>query len=114
MYKSSIELIKHIKRESDFILKSTNSKTFNEFYSDEILKRAVIRALEIIGEASKNLSAKIKKENNNISWRNIIGMRDKVIHNYFGINLEIIWAVIKNDLPDLKVKVEKILKGIDF
>jgi uncharacterized protein with HEPN domain len=74
---------------------------------------AVIREIEIIGEASKNLSQKFKEENNEVDWKPISGFRDKLIHHYFGINLERVWNVLEKDLPDLKKKILRIKKSLE-
>ena len=63
---------------------------------------AVLRGLEIIGEATKNLSEELKKKHPNIPWKEIAGMRDKLIHQYFGVNLDLVWETIKTELPELK------------
>ena len=74
---------------------------------------AVLRGLEIIGEATKNLSRELKTKHREIPWREIAGMRDKLIHEYFGVNLELVWVTIKNELPELKNQILKILKEIE-
>ncbi|MEM2882202.1 MAG: HepT-like ribonuclease domain-containing protein [Candidatus Bathyarchaeia archaeon] len=75
---------------------------------------AVLRALEIIGEATKNLSEELKSEHRRIPWKDIAGMRDKLIHEYFGVDLELIWETIERELPELKGEILKILKkGVD-
>jgi uncharacterized protein with HEPN domain len=74
---------------------------------------AVVRNLEIIGEAVKNVSKTMKTENNHIQWKEIAAMRDKVIHFYFGVNWDIVWRVAKDNLPVLKEKIEGILKEIE-
>lgn len=71
---------------------------------------AVIRKLEIIGEAAKQLSASLKAAQPNIPWREIAGMRDKMIHEYFGVNPVMVWAVIERNLPELKRAIESLLK----
>jgi uncharacterized protein with HEPN domain len=86
--------------------------SFDVFIKNETLKRACTRSLEIIGEAAKNLSPEIKKHHKAIDWKKIAGMRDKVIHFYFGVNWDIVWDAIKNRLPALKVQVENILNKI--
>jgi len=63
---------------------------------------AVLRGLEIIGEATKNLSEELKKKHPDIPWKEIAGMRDKLIHQYFGVNLDLVWETIKTELPELK------------
>jgi uncharacterized protein with HEPN domain len=71
----------------------------------------VLRGLEIIGEASKNLSRDLRVRYREVPWREIAGMRDKLIHGYFGVNLELVWVTIK--LPELKDKILKILKEME-
>ena len=84
----------------------------NEFYNDKEKQYAVIHALEIIGEATKNLSKEIKAKNPETDWTNIAGMRDKLIHEYFGINLPLVWQVVKADLPQLKKQAQKLLENV--
>ena len=80
-----------------------------EFLSDETLKRAVTRSLEIIGEATKKIPADVKYRWNTISWRQMAGMRDKLIHDYMGINYLIVWDVAKNIIPTLIPQIEEII-----
>ena len=70
---------------------------------------AVLRKLEIIGQAVKNLSEKAKASQPQIPWKQIAGMRDKVIHDYFGVNLDIVWAVVENELPKLEIAISVLL-----
>lgn len=72
-------------------------------------QRAVIRQIEIIGEAAKNLSGDFRKKYPSIPWREIIGTRDKLIHHYFGVDLEILWKMIENEVPKLKSEIEEII-----
>jgi uncharacterized protein with HEPN domain len=101
--------LKHILDEVDFLLKETEGMGFEEFMKNEVLKRACSRSLEIIGEAVKNLSTDFKRRHKDIEWKKIAGLRDKIIHYYFGVNWDILWDVIKNQLPKLKEQVESIL-----
>ncbi|MEZ4707363.1 MAG: DUF86 domain-containing protein [Caldilineaceae bacterium] len=82
---------------------------YDEFQTDSKTQDAVIRNLEIIGEASKQISDEVRQQAALIPWRNIARMRDKLIHHYFGINLDIIWQVIQDDLPPLMMAVSDIL-----
>lgn len=84
---------------------------YQEFLKDTKTQDAVVRNLEIIGEAVKNISADFKKKHNAVEWRSIAGMRDKLIHHYFGVNLEIIWDIAANKILKLKTLIEKISKG---
>jgi uncharacterized protein with HEPN domain len=74
---------------------------------------AVLRGLEIIGEATKNLSRELKAKHREIPWREIAGMRNKLIHEYFGVKLELVWVTIKNKLPEFKNQVLRILKELE-
>ncbi|MCW4023413.1 MAG: DUF86 domain-containing protein [Candidatus Bathyarchaeota archaeon] len=84
--------------------------TEKEFFENIEKQYAVLRALEIIGEATKNLSPELKMNNLGVDWKSIAGMRDKLIHAYFGINLPLVWETVKKDLPQLKTQVEELLE----
>lgn len=72
---------------------------YKTFLKDLKTQDAVVRNVEIIGEAAKNISDKTRAEYLQIPWKQIAGMRDKLVHHYFGVNIDIIWDVVKNDLP---------------
>lgn len=76
--------------------------------NDELRKYAIVRAIEVIGEAVKNLPEEFKEKHKDIPWKEIIGTRDIMIHKYFGVDLDIVWDIIENNLPDLKKKLKKI------
>ncbi len=82
----------------------------SEFLENETLKRAVIRSLEIIGEATKKIPADFKLKWQSISWKNMAGMRDRLIHDYMGVNYSIVWDVIKNKIPELTDQISKVLE----
>ena len=75
-----------------------------EFFENKDKQYAVLRALEIIGEATKNLSDELKTKGSNVDWKHIAGMRDKLIHAYFGVNLPLVWDAVNKDLPQLRSK----------
>lgn len=83
------------------------------FLADRKTQDAVVRNLEIIGEATKRLSPSLKDAHPDISWKPIAGMRDKLIHDYFGINLQLVWDVVERDLLALKLKVSQLIKTHD-
>ena len=84
--------------------------SFQEFAGDSMRVDAVLRNLEIIGEAVKRIPSQVKESNPDIEWRKIAGLRDIVIHEYFGVDLEIIWDVVQNKLPDLRRTVVRMLE----
>jgi uncharacterized protein with HEPN domain len=83
-----------------------------DFYKNDQIQDAVSRRLAIIGEAANSLSQKIKNQDKKIAWRKIIGLRNALIHEYFGINLKWIWKIIKEDLPKLEESVKKIIDSL--
>ncbi|MCB9082308.1 MAG: DUF86 domain-containing protein [Lewinellaceae bacterium] len=114
MSRSAREYLNHMLDECDFICDSVQSDTTKEsFLSNEILKRAVVRSLEIIGEATKKLPSSIKETSPQIPWRNIAGMRDKLIHDYMGVNYGIVWDVVINLIPPLRNQLIIILKELE-
>lgn len=82
----------------------------SQFGQSKLLQDAVIRELEIIGEASRQLSHKFQKEHANIPWGHMIALRNRLIHAYFHVNLQTVWEIVENDLPALKASVGIILK----
>ena len=90
----------------------TSKMDYEGFMRDDRTKDAVLRNLEIIGEAVKNIPEEFKMEHSDINWKAAAGMRDKLIHEYFGVSFAIVWETIKNDLPSFKLKIESILKKI--
>ena len=81
----------------------------SELESDRLRQSAIIRELEVIGEAVKNLSEETKKKYPHIAWKQIAGMRDKLIHHYFGVDMNTVWGVLDKDLPELKEVIKKIV-----
>ncbi len=86
--------------------------SFNEFMADEKTKSAVIREIEVMGEAVKNIPNFIRERNKDIPWRQIAKTRDKIIHFYFGTDYEIVWKVVKERLPNIKPLIRKILDDL--
>jgi uncharacterized protein with HEPN domain len=85
--------------------------TKEEFLENKEKQYAVLRALEIIGEATKSLSREMKREHSEIQWRDIAGMRDKLIHEYFGVKLDLVWTTVKKNLPELEKQINEILRN---
>lgn len=89
------------------IAEYTHDIGYDEFLEKRMAQDAVIRNLQIIGEATKNISSEFKKKHMDIEWKKMAGLRDKIIHHYFGISWDIVWDTIKNKLPGLLVKIIK-------
>lgn len=87
--------------------------SFDEFVKDDKTNSAVVRKLEIIGEATKSISKSISEKYEEIPWKDMAKMRDKISHFYFGIDYEIVWKVIKERLPEVKPLIEQILEDLN-
>ncbi|MBU0532578.1 DUF86 domain-containing protein [Candidatus Micrarchaeota archaeon] len=88
----------------------TKDMSFKKFEKDDKTIFAVVRALEIIGEASKKIPDNIKQKHSNIPWKSMAGMRDKLIHEYFGVDVKVLWKTIEQDVPPLKNAFQKLLE----
>lgn len=111
MHKEPIEYLKHIRDECRYIVTvSDENLDKNEFIENETLKRAIVRSLEIIGEATKKIPADFKIKNSMIQWKNMAGMRDRLIHDYIGVDYSIVWDVIKNKIPELLEQINSVLE----
>ena len=85
-----------------------DSLTMNGFKADEKTVDAVVRNLEIIGEAVRQIPSEFKEKHSNVSWNQIAGLRNRIVHDYFGLDLEMIWHIVTSDLPELKKKIGEI------
>jgi len=114
MSKQPTEYLRHIYDECQYILSVIRPETTkDDFLGNETLKRAVVRSLEIIGEATKKISIDFKLKWDTISWKDMAGMRDRLIHNYMGINYSIVWDVIKNKMPELTRQIHEVIENED-
>lgn len=112
MVKQPIVFIQHMLDSLKLIEKYLKGISKEEFFSSIQLQDAVIRRLEIIGEAVKNLPENVIKENPTLPWKQIAGMRDILIHQYFGVDLDLTWEVIQVEMPVLKPKLEILLESL--
>jgi uncharacterized protein with HEPN domain len=109
MSPSLLEYCEHILTEINYIIEYSKDLSYDDFINNETLKRSFSRSIEIIGEAIKKIPKDIRLKHPEIEWRALSGMRDKLIHKYFGVDYELLWDVIVNKIPDLKPKIEKII-----
>src|SRR3989338_863180 len=105
--------IKDIADAMEHIEEFIGDMTLEEIEADEKTSSAVIRKFEVIGEAVKHIPNKIKEEHNGIQWKSMAGMRDRLIHAYFGIDYKLVWAAIKIEIPKLKPKLAKLLLSFE-
>lgn len=106
---SPLEYIRHILDEIEYILSQIPTTDRDAFLQNATLKRAFVRSLEIIGEASKKIPDDIRSLQPDIEWRKIGGMRDRLIHDYFGVDYYIVWDVAVNKLSELREKLIRLL-----
>jgi uncharacterized protein with HEPN domain len=99
------DILEAIERIENYV----EGRTFEEFSKNTLVIDAVVRNFEIIGEATKHIPAEIKTEHPLIKWKEMAGMRDKLAHEYFGVNIEILWKTARNRLPVLKPLVKELL-----
>ena len=104
-----LEFIGHIIGEVDFILNTTDGLSEAFFIEDELLKRAVVRAFEIIGQATKNLDMDFRYRYPGVPWKFMAGMRDILIHEYMGVDYAMVYKTAMEDIPELQFQLEQII-----
>jgi uncharacterized protein with HEPN domain len=104
-----LDYLRHIKVEVDYLQVSCAGLTLEEFLPNETLRRAAVRSLEIIGEAAKKVPEEFRAKYPAIEWRAMAGMRDRLIHDYFGVDYELVWDVVQNRIPILHSQIASIL-----
>jgi len=110
MYDSTIDLLEHIQTELKFIAKAIKNLSLEDFIRDEVLKRAVIRSIEIIGEASKKINPDFKAQHPHVEWKQAARMRDKLIHDYAGVDYALVWDTMKDELPEFEFQIDNLIK----
>ncbi len=104
-----IEVLEAIEKIERYI----DSLSFEDFVKNEMVIDAVIRNLEIIGEAARNIPGEIRTKYSDIPWKRVVGFRNIVIHEYFDVDLEIVWVIVKERLPELKPQIKRMLKEFE-
>ena len=110
MSRSTLPFLQHILSETQYLTARSQGLTKPEFLGDETLKRAFVRSLEIIGEATKQIPEEIRQKYRHVDWRAMAGMRDRFIHGYLGVDYYIVWDVITTKVPGVQREVEQIVR----
>jgi uncharacterized protein with HEPN domain len=103
------DYLRHILAESDYLILHARDLNMRGFLKNETIQRAFVRSLEIIGEAAKQVPEDFRNQHPNVQWKSMAGMRDRLIHAYFGVDYEIVWDVVQTRIPELRQQIASIL-----
>lgn len=96
---------------TEFLIPESADLTLEQFLASETLQRAFVRSLEVVGEAAKKIPESFRTEHPTIQWRKITGMRDRLIHDYFGVDYELVWDVVQHRMPELRQQLAAIIES---
>jgi len=113
MKREFVLFIRDIEEAIKSIMKFVEDMDFNAFCEDEKTQSAVVWKIAIIGEAAKNIPPYVRTKYKDIPWKSMAGMRDKISHFYFGLDYNVVWAVVKKELPELRLQIEQILHELE-
>ncbi len=105
------DYLRHILVEADYLLDQTAGLTRDEFVANETLRRAFVRSLEIVGEAAKKIPEEFRAQYPTVEWRAMSGMRDRLNHDYFGVDYELVWDVVHNRIPELRRQIASMIEA---
>jgi uncharacterized protein with HEPN domain len=109
MSPSALDYVRHMLDETAYLIAQTKGLTHRRFMRDATLKRAFVRIIEIIGKASKQIPDDLKRKYSHLEWRAMAGMRDRLVHNYMGVDYDIVWDVAINKIPELHLALQALL-----
>ena len=111
MSHSGLEYLRHILSEADYLINRSKELSRDEFMRDETVRRAFVRSLEVIGEAAKQVPDELRSKYSYVEWRAMAGMRDRLIHGYFGVDYDIVWDVVVNKVPAMRQQIARIIQS---
>ncbi len=111
--RSYLDYLRDILHAAEEALDFVQGMDFSNFSSDRKTNLAVVRTLEVIGEAARHIPLRIRRRHPQVSWQDMVGMRNKLIHQYYGVDMEVLWRTVQEDLPPLVVQIRRMLTEME-